>query len=103
MSDQTRALRVRSFIAFLQTNPGKGAYFQIGADARKKIETYREQNASTADALLKETWLNAQDAVRAAGYVTTLRRMREDDFDLVERHGYETAKWNLKLFAGFDR
>ncbi|MDA8305759.1 MAG: patatin-like phospholipase family protein [Deltaproteobacteria bacterium] len=99
ISDQTRALRVRSFVAFLQTNPEKGAYFQIGADARKKIETYKQQNPSTADTLLKETWLNAQDAVRAASYATTLRRMREDDFDLLERHGYETAKWNLKLFS----
>ncbi len=101
MSDQGRALRVRSFVNFLQTNREKGAYFQIGADARKKIETYKQQNPSTADSLLKQTWLSTQDAIRAAGYVTTLHRMREDDFDLLERHGYETAKWNLKLFADF--
>ena len=99
MSDQGRALRVRSFINFLQSNPDKGSYFQIGADARKKIETYQHHNQSGASALLNETWLSAQDAERAANYITTLRKMSAYDFELIHRHGYEMAKWYLRLFV----
>jgi hypothetical protein len=25
--------------------------------------------------------------------------MDKADFDLIEQHGYETAKWNLRLFS----
>lgn len=103
MSDQGRALRVRSFVNFLQSNPDKGAYFQIGADARNKIETYQQHNQSGADALLNETWLSAQDTKRAANHITTLRKMSEEEFDLIQRHGYETAKWNLRLFSNLDK
>ena len=35
---------------------------------------------------------------RAAGYRTTLTLMTPVDFDLLDRHGYETAKWNLEFF-----
>lgn len=99
MSDQARALRVRSFINFLQTSPDKGAYVQIGASAREKLETYKQYNPPVAAVLLTEDWLNSSDAVRAASYGTSLSRMNKCDFDLLERHGYETTKWNLRLFS----
>jgi NTE family protein len=98
MSEQTRALRVRSFVNFLRSHPRDGAYLQIGADPKEKLSIYRDHNRVVAEALSRDTWL-ADDAVRrSAAYATTLLRMREVDFDLLERHGYETAKWNLALF-----
>ena len=99
MSDQTRALRVRSFANFLQRNPKNGAYFQIGAHAEEKLRTYSRHNPAAADVLLRDSWASADDVARAAAYRTTLRRMSGPDFDLLARHGYETAKWNIRLFC----
>lgn len=98
MSSQARALRVRSFVNFLQRNPGSGAYLQIGAHAGDKLRAYGGQNPAAADLLIGETWTSIDDVARAAAYPTTLRRMDAADFDLLSRHGYETAKWNLALF-----
>jgi NTE family protein len=99
MSDQTRALRVRSFANFLQRNPKNGAYIQIGAHAEEKLRTYSRHNPAAADVLLRDSWASADDVARAAAYRTTLRRMSGPDFDLLARHGYETAKWNIRLFC----
>jgi len=99
MGDQTRALRVRSFVNFLQQHPKDGAYIQIGAVAEEKLRTYSRHNAAAAEALLCDSWIGAADVARAAGCQTTLRRMSQADFDLLTRHGYETAKWNLTLFG----
>ncbi|WDT75658.1 MAG: patatin-like phospholipase family protein [Candidatus Manganitrophus sp.] len=42
--DQTRALRVRSFINFIKTNPSSGKYLQLGTEALSQIEKFRAQN-----------------------------------------------------------
>ncbi len=99
MGDQTRALRVRSFVNFLQRHPEDGAYIQIGAAAEEKLRTYSRYNPAAAEALLRDSWISTADVARAAACQTTLRRMSEGDFDLLTRHGYETAKWNLTLFC----
>ena len=72
---------------------------QIGAVAEEKLHTYCHYNPVTAEALLRDSWIGAADVARAARCQTTLRRMSQADFDLLERHGYETAKWNLMLFV----
>lgn len=98
MSDQARALRVRSFVSFLQNNPQGGAYIQIGTSAREKLEAYKQNNPLLVSALLMEDWLTSSEATRAANYSTNLSKMNERDFDLLEQHGYETARWNHELF-----
>jgi NTE family protein len=99
MGEQTRALRVRSFANFLVNNPAAGAYLQIGADPESRLKTYRSHNPAAAEMLLMEPWMSSREVAEAAGYGTTLKRMTPADFDLLERHGYETAKWNLLLFV----
>jgi NTE family protein len=98
MSAQTRALRVRSFVNFLRNNPSMGAYLQIGSDPKEKLAAYGQGNGDATEKLLQYDWLMGSDVARSAEYPTTLLRMQPDDFDLLERHGYETAKWNLTLF-----
>jgi len=99
IGEQTRALRIRSFINFLQNHPTSGAYLQIGAQAEEKLRMYGRQNPTVAEVLLCDTWATSADVARAAAYRTTLQRMTKGDFDLLERHGYESARWNLRLFA----
>lgn len=97
--DQCRSLRVRAFVDFIQNNPTAGAYVGIGAAAEPAIRRFTKGREALAAELLMENWLTADDAERAAKYGTTLRRMPESSFDLLERHGYETAKWNMKLMS----
>jgi len=96
--DQTRALRVRSVVNFLQSHPTKGMYLQLGADARGRIEKYGADNASVANTLLEEEWLGYDQVNSAAAEPTSLKRLTVESFDRSARHGYETARWNELLF-----
>jgi NTE family protein len=99
ISEQSRALRVRAFINFLQKNPTYGAYVGIGAVAQSSIGKFAEGHEIIATELLKLTWLSANDAKRAAAYSTNLLKLSESIFDLLERHGYETTKWNVEMMS----
>jgi NTE family protein len=96
--DQTRALRVRSFVNFLQRYPSQGAYVQLGARPQESIAPYRQGREDAADELLRRPWLPGDSIKAAAMYPTTLKRLSESDFDVIARHGYETAMWNDILF-----
>lgn len=97
--DQCRALRVRAFVNFLQNNVTSGAYVGIGAAAESSIKRFSKGREALATKLLTYTWLSADDARRAATYSTTLGKLSEDTFDLLERNGYETAKWNIEMMS----
>jgi NTE family protein len=99
LQDQTRSLRVRSLVNYLKTTPNSGVYVQIGADARTHIEKYRSKDEGSAGELLSYQWLELEKASIAAKYETTLGLLPDNDFDLIERHGYETTMWNEKLFC----
>ena len=96
--DQTRALRVRSFVNFLQRHPLQGAYLQLGAKPAEAIGRFTQGREDVADQLLRRSWLQAEAIKAAASFPTTLKRLSESDFDLIARHGYETAMWNDLLF-----
>jgi NTE family protein len=95
--NQVRALRVRSFVNFLQKNPSGGMYLQIGSNPLACIEQYAHCDKTTG---LKKAhaWLSTDKISAAVAYKTTLSRMREEAFDLLARHGYETALWNEFVF-----
>ena len=97
--DQTRALRIRVLVNFLQTQLGNGLYLQLGAQAQDHIERYSTNNPQAASALLKYSWLDRKEVSLAAAEATSLQRLTTEAFDRLERHGYETARWNSILFA----
>lgn len=72
---------------------------QIGTDPESRLKTYRSRNPAVAEMLLVEPWMSSREVAEVAGYGTMLKQMTAADFDLLERHGYETAKWNLMLFV----
>jgi NTE family protein len=100
--DQCRALRIRPFINFLQNNPASGAYAGIGTDAKVAIGKYAKDKKDIANSLLEQTWLSPEDTRLAATYNTTLGKLSPSIFDIIERHGYETAKWNIELMCKTD-
>ena len=88
MSEQSRALRVRAFAHYLQSNPGQGAYVYIDTPV-------------TADSPRQ-----CRRASFASCYPTTLRRPTLRDFDAIAEHGYQVAakveaEFGLGLSAEF--
>lgn len=70
MSDQSRALRVRTFATYLQAAPSRGAYIQMNATV---------DGATTPS------------GAYAASFPTTLRRLTTEEFDKLAGHGYSVA------------
>jgi len=96
--DQAWSLRVRAFVCFLQEQTNAGMYLQIGSDPRARIAGYGDPKGAEAQ-MKSHEWLSTDDIKRAAHYRTSLRLVKKADFDLIERHGYETALWNEKAYC----
>lgn len=101
ITEQIRFLRIRAFFNFIQHHHSSGMYLQIGNDAKCKIVEFSQNigKHSRSKDLLNCDWMMLQDTERASSYPTDLRKMNKDDFDLISRNGYETAKWNWALFV----
>ena len=97
--EQTRALRVRSFVNFIKTNKSAGLYLQLGARPINRIRKYANQNELSASRLLEEKWLSNDEIDVAVRYRTDIRQLTIRDYEILEQHGYETAKWNDLLFS----
>lgn len=74
MSDQSHALRVRTFINHLSNAPGQGAFVSM------------EDKSPSLDASLRAF---------AMGFPTSLRRLTEHEFDQLAEHGYQVARLRL--------
>jgi len=92
--DQARALRVRSFVHFLRGNPKSGRYFMIGANVRDQVKNGLLQSGNP---VLEDCKLSDDEIAFARNFSTRLKALGEETFDLIARHGYETAKWNNEL------
>jgi NTE family protein len=82
---QQRALRIRSFVNALQKGL-PGAYLQMGARATNilaKVSAPRDAR-----------WLGNEEAAAAAAVPTSLEKLTPATFNLLARHGYETAYAN---------
>lgn len=71
MSDQSRSLRVRTLVSYLQKTPSSGAYLSINMPVSSNN--------------------NCQSAQFASSFPTTLRRLRYDEFDRLAAHGAAVA------------
>lgn len=83
MMEQTRALRVRVFTNYV-TQSKRGGY--IGIVRSEKIGGVVKKQLVPSD------YLSAELVAKVIGFPTSLKKLHEDDFDLIARHGYETAK-----------
>ena len=96
--DQTRSLRVRPFVNYIIANKSKGLYMQLGSNPLDRIRKYAGDNELTANQLLEEKWLSDDEIRVAISYRTNLRKLTTRNFDILEQHGYETARWNDLMF-----
>lgn len=94
--DQARALRVRALVNFIQENPELARYIQLGSNPRNVAAQYKGR--INENVLSENQWLTDEMILTSAGWPTDLNQLTESTFDLIARHGYETAKWNDLLF-----
>jgi NTE family protein len=95
--NQSRALRVRSFVNFILSNKGDGLYLEIGVTAKGPT------GEASAGATTGE-WLSYEKVQQAARLKTTLQRLTKDQFDLLAQHGSETLAWSqIQRAAGLGK
>jgi len=80
MSDQTRALRVRSFVAYLKKNSSNGAFFPIGTAINGR---------------------DCPDAKYATTFPTSLDRFSKEDFSRLCNYGYAVAACVDQQYGNF--
>lgn len=83
--DQVRALRIRALMNYFDNNPDAGALMPIGFGPPKG-----DSPPSAGQ------YLSPEQFTSAARLKTSLNRLSPEEFDLVARHGYETAYWAAK-------
>lgn len=91
--DQVRSLRARSLVHYFQNNKNSGIYLKIGNTPYfllKEAGT-NEEEIST---LIKNS-LPKENVELAANFETTLRKLSENEFDLIYQHGWEVANYTL--------
>lgn len=93
ITDQNRALRVRSFQQYL-TTVNDGAYVWIG-DTRSPAKEASEMHV----AAFNRDCLTLKEQQYVRDYPTNLAKMRPEDFDLIAQHGYEMALMSHRLRA----
>lgn len=87
-SDQVRGLRARTLVAEFSSGRIAGAYLRMG-NTSAEIYSAAGLRAPAGDYLTKSA------AHQAAKFPTTLRRLSNDEFELLCRHGYEVADATL--------
>lgn len=94
--DQARALRVRALVNFIQENPELARYIQLGSNPRRVAAQYKDR--VDQNVMSENQWLSGEMIQESADWPTDLNQLTESTFELIARHGYETAKWNDLLF-----
>jgi NTE family protein len=92
MSDQVRALRARGLIAHAANEPGQAAYLRIGTTAQ---DMARRMGTPCPEG----DWLGREQVSVAAAWPTSLKKMPEEVFDLLVRHGHECARAAHTVFG----
>ena len=84
---QVRGLRSRIFIKHLIDNPKSGGYLQIG----NTVGYIFKKAGLQADDSHVPGSMHASDVKDVAEFPTTLRKVSDDEFNSIMRHGYEVC------------
>ena len=100
-TDQARALRLRSFVNFIERNSSAGAIFHIGNTAEAILKKAGSQPPARWG---KKELLNGAGMKGAAEMDTTLRRLNVPEYEALFQHGHEVADATLHAYghAAFD-
>lgn len=91
INHQVRSLRLRTLLPFIKSNSDSACYIAIGTQSRDV-----GLNDSETEKFKEYEFLDEARVDQAKNTPTSLASLPENDFDILVRHGYETAM--LQLF-----
>lgn len=101
--EQARALRVRSYVNFLQMQPLAGAYVAITSKPNSYLQRLLERGTPLSNELASEAWLSEAQCEKASILPTTLGQLTPALFDLLATYGYQSTKLNIEICPSLDR
>ena len=93
--DQVRSLRSRAVWERFINHKDAGVFLQVGNTCQSVLENAGRQ---AEIARLSPQCLDAQEARRAADMETVIRRLTEEEFERLFRHGFEVADYVLYAY-----
>lgn len=91
IGQQVRALRLRSLIPLLKSQPDNIVYLPIGLSWAHLQQTLQLAGYPIPDRLSQHHFLSPAEVRQAENTATTLASLAARDVDLLIRHGYESA------------
>jgi NTE family protein len=91
-TDQVRAVRLRTLIGFLEKNRNAGVVLRMGNTVAGILKSVKKDAPSS---WAGRDFLSDAEVKLATGLETTLRKLSEEEYDRLFRHGYEVAETTL--------
>jgi len=109
MMNQVRSLRTRSILESIQNHNQKGVFLQTGKSVNALLQNiqptpantaYIENNLKLSDTIeqFSRNTLSDSQAQAVASFPTVIRKLTDQEFDLVAQHGFETANAVLSSY-----
>jgi NTE family protein len=95
MMNQIRSLRSRAILERIINHDDEGSFLQTGNTCEYVL---RAAGKSDQVSQLCSGCLSEQDAARAAEMPTVIRKLTEEEFELLFRHGFEVADYTLYAY-----
>ncbi len=95
MMDQIRSLRSRAILERIINHKDAGGFFQIGNTCREVLESSPKKDE--ADRLCPHC-LSPEEARRAANMETVIRKLTQEEYERLFRHGFEVADYTLYAY-----
>jgi NTE family protein len=95
-TDQVRSLRARILMDHFEHKKNSGVYLQIGKTVQEilpKSKWEGDIEQASRESLISD------EADRAKHYKTTLRKMSDEDFAIIFKHGWEVADATLSAYC----
>jgi hypothetical protein len=95
MMDQVRSLRARAVIERMVNHHDPGVFLQTG-NTRQSV--YSSAGKAEDPSLAAADDLSAEEADQAANMPTVIRRLTDEEFQRLFRHGFEVADCTLYAY-----
>jgi NTE family protein len=91
MMNQVRSLRSRAIMERLRNHPeDKGVFLQTGNSSRTVLKNANES--------IHQGCLTEEQAEKVAEYPTVIKKISEEDYSLIFRHGFEVTDYTLYAY-----
>ena len=95
-TDQVRSLRARTLMDHFEHKKNSGVYLKIGNTVQEIL--HKSKWEGDIEQASRES-LSSDEVDRARHYKTTLRKMSDEDFAMIFKHGWEVADATLSAYC----